>query len=275
MVNLADALKAEPPISPGAVVVEKRTRSGTAFTMDRLRSLAVWGAAAAGALLFAVLTSRSEVAAERLAVVLHRPSPAAAAPFDAEAATDRLAEAVRGLSVNDEQIRTRLAAVEHDMDDVTGSVSKEIKAADESRRTPDGPSVAAVAALTASMAAPVEIPTGAANASPPATIKASDEAAAPALSRTAFGVDIGSGLTIQALRMRWVAIRTSYPQLFSGLQPIMSVKEIPRSNRLELRLVAGPIAQPGEAARLCAAMARLGMFCQPTIYDGQHLADRQ
>jgi hypothetical protein len=122
------------------------------------------------------------------------------------------------------------------------------------------------------MAAPVEMPHSAA-AYPPATISTA-EAASPAPPQGEFGVDIGSGLTIQALRMRWMAIRTAHPELFGGLQPIMTVREIPHSNRIELRLVAGPIAQPGETARLCAEMTRLAMFCQPTIFDGQHLALR-
>ena len=78
------------------------------------------------------------------------------------------------------------------------------------------------------------------------------------MSQTEFGVDIGSGLTIQALRTRWAAIRTAHPQLFEGLEPIVSVKEVPRTNRIELRLVAGPIAQAGTAAQLCAQLSALG-----------------
>ena len=96
----------------------------------------------------------------------------------------------------------------------------------------------------------------------------------PPLPKTAFGIDIGSGLTLQALRMRWAAIRTAHPQFFEGLDPIISVREVPHSNRIELRLMAGPIAQPGTAAALCAQLAALGLYCQPTIYDGQHLALR-
>ena len=76
------------------------------------------------------------------------------------------------------------------------------------------------------------------------------------------------------LRMRWATIRTAHPQLFEGLEPVISVREVPRSNRIELRLVADPIAQPGAAAQLCAQLSLWGLFCQPTIFDGQHLALR-
>ena len=119
----------------------------------------------------------------------------------------------------------------------------------------------------------MDIPPAPASVPAPATTKTEPEIAAPP-PKTAFGVDIGSGLTLQALRMRWAAIRTAHPQFFESLEPIISVREVPHTNKIELRLVAGPIAQPGAAAQLCAQLAALGLYCQPTIYDGQHLALR-
>ena len=282
MVDLAEALKAERPGFAGAPRLdaplgEKRGAPKRAFTMDGLRRLAVWGAAAAAAVLAVALTGRSDVAVDRLALVLHHPKLAATPPFDAQAVTEQLAAAVRGLKANDEDVKSRLAAVEHDMDDFTGSISKQIKAADASRHG-DGPSVVATAAASASTVAPVDIPSAVAPmflpVPAPSTAKAAEESALPPLPKTAFGVDIGSGLTLQALRQRWAALRTAHPQLFEGLEPIISVREVPHSNRIELRLVAGPIAQPATAAQLCAQLAALGLYCQPTIYDGQHLALR-
>lgn len=273
MIDLVDALKAERPGFTGkqrldAPLGDRRSPPKPAFTMARLRRLAVWGAAAAAAVLAVAMTSRSDVAVGRFAVLLHRPKPA----FDAQSATAQLADAVRGLKVSDEQLQTRLAAVEHDMD-VTGSITKQIQASDANRRAEQGPSLAATALASASIA-PVDM------APPPAAAPASvlprtdPNIALPPLPKTAFGVDIGSGLNLQALRMRWAAIRTAHPKFFEGLEPIISVREVPHSNRIELRLVAGPIPQPGVAAELCAHLSALGLFCQPTIYDGQHLALR-
>ncbi len=116
-------------------------------------------------------------------------------------------------------------------------------------------------------------------AAPPATVKPASETAAPSPAPPSpthmqFGIDIGSGLTIQALRLRWAAIRTSHPQFFVGMDPIIAVREIPHTNRIELRLIAGPIAQPGAAAELCSQLTVAGLYCQPTIFDGQHLALR-
>ncbi len=277
MINLADALKAERPGFIGrqrieAPLGEKRGVAKQAFTMERLRRVAVWGAAAAAAVLAVAITSRDDVAVGRLAFILHLPKPMSAPVFDAQATAAQLAEAVRGLKASDEELQTRLAAVEHDMD-VTGSITKQIQAADANRRAEDGPSVAATALASASIA-PVDIPPAPATALSPAPARTGPEIVLPPLPKTAFGIDIGSGLNLQALCMRWAAIRTSHPQFFEGMDPIISVREVPHSNRIELRLIAGPIAQPGAAAALCAQLAALGLYCQPTIYDGQHLALR-
>ncbi len=78
-----------------------------------------------------------------------------AAKFDAETVTRQLADAVRVLASNDEQLRSRVAAVEHDLDDVTGSI-RQVAAASETRRAEDGPTVSATAALTASAPATLD-----------------------------------------------------------------------------------------------------------------------
>ena len=109
---------------------------------------------------------------------------------------------------------------------------------------------------------------------PLAANQPAEDAAAVTPTRTAYGVDIGSGLTIQALRTRWAAIRSAHPEVLEGLEPILSVREIPRANHVELRLVAGPLPDAGAAAQLCASLTPLGLFCQPAMYDGQHLAVR-
>lgn len=267
MTNLAQALKVEPQrvIAPGVA-------PNKAFTLRRLRRLTLWGVAAAGAVLAAVLASRSPAGIERIALILHRapdhaPVAAATQPFDAQAATQQLAEAVRGLSASDQEIKSRLAAVEHDIDDVTGAISKQLQAADLTRRAEDGPTVAATAAAAASVPT---VTTSAIAAAPPPTT-AAETAAAP---RTEFGADIGSGLTIAALRARWATLRAAHPQLLQGLEPIVGVKEIPPANRIELRLVVGPFAEAVAAAKLCASLALFGLYCQPTLFDGQHLAAR-
>jgi hypothetical protein len=259
MLNLARAVN----VAPKAAAPKKP------FTMHRLRQLAVWGATAASALLIAVMASRSEVGYQRsgslLASLGARSSPRLAAQtFDPQAETRRLSDAIRTLASNDEQIKTRLTAIEHNMDDMTGSISRQIEAVKSAPPSPppNGPTVETTAMATTVMAAPLLVQPLIRPASPPP--------AQPA----AYGVDIGSGLTIAALRARWAAIRSAHPQLLEGLEPIVAVREPPKTNRVELRLVAGPLAQLGLAEQLCASLTPFGLFCQPTIFDGQHLALR-
>jgi len=51
----------------------------------------------------------------------------------------------------------------------------------------------------------------------------------------------------------------------------VTLKELPRSDRIELRLVIGPLASADEAARLCASLADYRVPCRPTNFGSQHL----
>jgi len=146
--------------------------------------------------------------------------------------------------------------------------------ASEARRSETGPTVSATAAVTTAMLTPTAPPPAVAASSSGAMQSSADTAVAAPMAPTEYGVDIGSGLTIQALRVRWTAIRSAHPELFDGLEPIVSIKEVPHGNRVELRLVVGPFAEAGAATQLCASVALFGLFCQPTIFDGQRLALR-
>jgi hypothetical protein len=88
----------------------------------------------------------------------------------------------------------------------------------------------------------------------------------------AYAVDLGSAVSIQTLKARWSGTRSAHPQLFVGLQAVATLKEFPRSKHIELRLVVGPLPSPGAAAELCATLVSFRVSCQPTNFDGQHLA---
>jgi hypothetical protein len=244
----------------------KKPAATTAVTMQGLWRLVFWGSGAATAMLIAVLAGRGVVASQRAAVAMATlggtsvavmqpgQAPTQVAPHspDAQIETRRLADAVRDLAADDDQIKSRLAAVEHGMDDVTGSIAQQAaRAARAATATPaqspwpDGP---AVAATPAAIAPPLAImPMG-------------------------YGVDIGSALSIQALRARWAGVRSAHPELFNGLVPTVTLRDTPRSNRPELRLVVGPLASADAATQLCGVLASYHLFCQPTIFAGQHLA---
>ena len=241
----------------------KRPTAAVPVTMRGLWRLVVWGSAAATALLIAVMSSRGVVGSQRAAVAAStlggatvavvqplQPAPTpqqpAARAFDAQAETKKLADAVRDLTADNDELKSRLAVVEHSVDDVTGSIERQAKA------TPPWPD----------SGSPV-----------PATPAAIAAVVAPALPLPMeYGVDIGSAVSIQALRARWAGIRSAHPQLFDGLAPTIALSETQQSNRPELRLVVGPIASADTAAKLCRTLERFRLTCQPTIFAGRHLA---
>ena len=69
-----------------------------------------------------------------------------------------------------------------------------------------------------------------------------------------------------------MTLKTSQPSLFEGLRPVVAVREGQKPGTIELRLIAGPIANAGLAARMCAALSAMNQTCQPAVFDGQKLA---
>jgi hypothetical protein len=104
-----------------------------------------------------------------------------------------------------------------------------------------------------------------------------DVPAAPADSsatRTEFGIDLGGEPNINAIRARWINLQGGHGGIIGNLRPVVSVREGARAGSIELRLIAGPVANAGEAARLCASLQTKGVNCNTAVYDGQRLALR-
>jgi hypothetical protein len=240
--------------------VATKTASGEAWLLP----VALWASAAAIALLLAILAGRGDLGAQRAAMIAsslnlgsHQPlgPDQATPPFDAESATRQLVQAIRGLAEDRDRLTARLAALEHNVDDMTGSISRQAEAAKAAGAEPLAP-----------LASPAPWPdapaTGAAIPWPP-------DAATSLVPLAGYGADIGTALSLKALQARWAALRSGHPQLFQGLQAGVAVRDNPRSNRAELRLVVGPFSDKEAAAQLCTALAALRLFCQPTTFDGR------
>lgn len=97
-------------------------------------------------------------------------------------------------------------------------------------------------------------------------------AAEIAVQRTEFGIDLGGANSIDGLRALWHGTVKSKGALVASLRPIIVVKERRNGLGLQLRLVAGPLGNAAEAARICAAMAEGNRICEATVFDGQRLA---
>lgn len=241
-----------------------------AFTMQGLWRLALWGAIAASALLIAVLATRGEVGARRSAMALSTlkgdyalprsaPQPVQPAPSAAPHVLDeqvdlrRILDAMRGLAADNDQLKSRLATLEHNLDDVTGSIAGQA-----------GKTAARGAAPAAWPDAAQPLP-----ANPSGIAEAAWPVTAPTL---LYGVDIGSALSITTLRARWAGIRSAHPQLFAGLMPAVALRPTSSSAHVELRLIVGPFATVDAAAQLCSTLVSYRLFCQPTNFSGQQLA---
>ncbi len=147
--------------------IPRRVAAKPAFTMRNLRRLALWGSAAAAAMFVAVIAGRSDVGAQRIAGLfpphsassrVAHPNQAATAPLDTEAATRELAQAVRGLGEDRDRLMARLAAIEHHLDDVTGSVIRQTEAAKTPPWPNNAPTAPATQAAIASVVSPVVPP---------------------------------------------------------------------------------------------------------------------
>jgi hypothetical protein len=93
-------------------------------------------------------------------------------------------------------------------------------------------------------------------------------------SRTEFAIDLGGEASIDGLRALWANIRGNHGAALEGLRPLVSVRDGVKQGTVELRLVAGPLANASAAARACAMLHQKGVPCQTTIFDGQRLALR-
>jgi len=92
--------------------------------------------------------------------------------------------------------------------------------------------------------------------------------------RTEFAVDLGGETNMDGLRALWANLRGNHGATLGNLRPLVSLREGGKSGGMELRLVAGPLANAGAAARTCAALQAKGVSCQTTVFDGQRLALR-
>lgn len=127
-----------------------------------------------------------------------------------------------------------------------------------------GPSVAA--APPAPTASPIV--TAAIPAAEPSPAEIAPEVPA---TKTEFGVDLGTASSLEGLRALWRGVQISNRKLMTPLRPIVSLKE--RSGLgIQLRLVAGPLADAAAAARICAVLNESDRPCETAFFDGQRLA---
>jgi|HubBroStandDraft_6_1064221.scaffolds.fasta_scaffold14804_5 hypothetical protein len=238
-----------------------------------------WISAAAAALLIALFSSQNGATEQRAPaappVTVVAKTATAPAPYSVESdATRRVAGTVREFTDDLSRITIRLAAVEHSIDDLTATVmqqnqsSKELTGQTLPASAKDDSVTSTVAPASASGAAPSETQPPPPEAPP----SAADAQADNVESASAYGAEIGTAVSMKMLIARWSELRSAHPGAFENLKPVATVKDNPRTNRVELRLVVGSVANRGGAAKLCASLAAVRIACQPVPLDGQQVA---
>lgn len=86
--------------------------------------------------------------------------------------------------------------------------------------------------------------------------------------RAAFGVQIGSSTSLQALRGSWSKLSSKYADALGTLEPRYMA---PRGEGGKYRLVVGPFASKAEAEKVCADMGVGRAACFSTAFGGEPL----
>lgn len=229
----------------------------------------------------ALIAAYTETGARRLASGESMVTSREALSPAADNETRRLADAVRVLTADRDRLAARVGALERNLDDVTGSIPNRVSEAGNPAASPLPPSLApgppAAAASPAVVAAPpttIGRPQASAVTRPTGLVPIAADAAATGstATRTEFGIDLGAAATVEGLRNLWTSLKGTQAPLLEGLRPVAAVRDGAKPGTLELRLVAGPLANAGVAAKLCAALADAGLTCAPAVFDGQRLA---
>lgn len=108
---------------------------------------------------------------------------------------------------------------------------------------------------------------------PPSEPVATETPPASVVRKTEFGVDLGSANSIEGLRAVWRGALKVYSQQLTPLQPLIVVRERHDGLGMQLRLVAGPLSDAAEAAKLCAGfLSESNRPCETAVFEGQRLS---
>ena len=248
--------------------------------MRALWRLSAWGCAAAVALAALAITTQTEGGSERLALALAPIGPPVLAAdmadlkrraLEKDAETKRLETQLQTLAADRDRLATRLASIERNLDDMTGSIKRQAVVAP--------PALSPLAMLPATSAvpsatAPVQVatPEPVLVPLPPVRTATAAEATAEPPSKPEIGIDLGGASTMDVLGARWSAVKANFGPLLVGLYPLAAHDARPGSTAY--RLVVGPVANPAAAMQLCARFAAVRVTCRTAKFDGEQLAQR-
>lgn len=255
-----------------------------------------WAGAATLALAALALTLQTETGSERLQTAFAAPAPPqvvakAELPQPApekDAETKRLELLVVALAADRERQSARIASLERNLEDMTGSIKQQVAIAAKSIAPPPSPPPAP--------AAPVIMPLAMAPMSQPATTwpgNTPPQAEAPAAAlvplpperlaalpatepepprKPEIGIDLGGAANMDVLNARWVAVKANFGPMLAGLYPRAAERH--RQTGTDYRLIAGPLPNNAAAIQLCAKFVAARITCRAVKFDGERMVQR-
>ena len=270
--------------------------------LNSLLWLCGWGAFTAVALTALAIASQTETAGERFRHIfaINESSAIARMPprvAQLETETQRLAAQVRALTTDRDRLAGRIALLESNIDDMTGAIKKQAAAtatalaakvppptpgapatAPPASSNPPGANVTIAAAETLASAA---APAPKADRAPPPAVPLPPARVAtvsitgpdpPAARQDDFGLDLGGGASIDAVRQRWSTVKANFGPLLSGMHPLAAHDRRPGATGY--RLVVGPLPNSVAASGLCAHFSAARTACRPVKFDGEPIAQQ-
>ena len=83
-----------------------------------------------------------------------------------------------------------------------------------------------------------------------------------------FGVQLGSGPSLDAIRLNWSLLSEQHGDALGRLQPHFTATGTPAAGQT-FDLVAGPIKSVADAKKICKALAARGTDCKVTSSLGE------
>ncbi len=280
-----------PKIDPRKDRTPKRRTAATQIAAYAAWAFFALGALAAAGSVFVWRDGRAPIAQAPMASA--NPVPQVVVNPNSDRELNRLNDAVRVLAAERDRLANRLEQLERSVGDITASIPQ-TKRAPVNQEPPPPPTAPEVQVAPPNPAPRPQVqgpnqimPPQPKQQSPqvvltppvaPETPPANQQQAAapdqPGTTRTEFGVDLGGEKSVDGLRARWATLRGNHGATLDGLRPVIAIKEGQKAGTVELRLVAGPVANAAAAARVCARLQTSGVPCVPTVFDGQRLSLR-
>ncbi|HWK95724.1 MAG TPA: hypothetical protein VNR39_09900 [Pseudolabrys sp.] len=278
--------------------------------------LSLWGGAATVAVAAALLVLNADLGLDRIVQALSQPAPGQQVALEdtllkrveAQRVEEnrRLETRLRELAADRDKLNARLATLEQNFSDLTGSIKRDMAALAVTKPAAPAPALAPPPAVThvapkpearlepraeakpqdkQEVALPAEGPVPAAegptaaatqppqtaNVPMPPTRMAAAPTATPDEPRKAeLGVDLGGARSMEILQARWVAVKANFGPVIEGLRPLAGYDD--RPGIIPYRLIVGPLPNAAAAAQICTRMHASKVPCRTVDYVGEKLA---